>query len=260
MHTGGANSSGHPLDTRGALTRTQPSLRCALFDIDGTLVDTVELIIRALDHTFRKHLGLQISRDELRRTIGLPLYQQVRLFDHLVDFVPDHRAMEADEIAFYESHKHLERIIPEAVEALREVKRAGWRTALVTSKNRQELETFLPRLNANGWVDTVVSASDVERPKPAPDSVLVALERLSVPPDEAVFVGDTVYDIQCARAAGVRVIAVGWGAHLPEMLRAASPDWWVEEPAQLRDLLRSLAQRAETRVAGVRIPAAESPP
>lgn len=242
------------------MTRTQPPLRCALFDIDGTLVDTVELIVRALDHTFRKHLGVQISRDELRRTIGLPLHQQVRLFDHLVGFVPDHRAMEADEIAYYESHKHLERVIPEAVEALREARRAGWRIGLVTSKNRQELETFLPRLNVDGWVDTVVSSSDVARPKPAPDSVLVALERLGVPPDEAVFVGDTVYDIQCARAAGVRVIAVGWGAHPPEMLRAHAPDWWVEEPAQLRELIRSLARRAETGVAGVRIPAVESPP
>lgn len=242
------------------MTRTQPSLRCALFDIDGTLVDTVELIVRALDHTFRKHLGVQISRDELRRTIGLPLHQQVRLFDHLVDFVPDHRAMEADEIAYYESHAHLERVIPEAVEALREAKRAGWRIGLVTSKNRQELDTFLPRLNVDGWVDAVVSSSDVARPKPAPDPVLVALHRLGVLPEEAVFVGDTVYDIDCARAAGVRVIAVGWGAHPAQMLRARQPDWWVEEPAQLRELVQSLAQRAETGVAGVRIPAAESPP
>jgi HAD superfamily hydrolase (TIGR01509 family) len=238
-----------------ALTATQPPYRCALFDIDGTLVDTVELIVRALDHTFRKHLGVQISRDELRRTIGLPLHRQVRLFDHLVDFVPDHRAMEADEIAYYESHKHLEQVIPEAVEALKEAKRAGMRVALVTSKNRLELETFLPRLNVNGWVDAVVSSSDVARPKPAPDSVLVALERLQASPSEAIFVGDTVYDIQCARGAGVRVIAVGWGAHPVEMLRAERPDWLFEEPAQLREFIGSL-RRAEQEVACVGIPTA----
>jgi pyrophosphatase PpaX len=238
-----------------ALTATQPPYRCALFDIDGTLVDTVELIVRALDHTFRKHLGVQISRDELRRTIGLPLHRQVRLFDHLVDFVPDHRAMEADEIAYYESHKHLEQVIPEALEALKEAKRAGMRVALVTSKNRLELETFLPRLNVNGWVDAVVSSSDVARPKPAPDSVLVALERLQASPSEAIFVGDTVYDIQCARGAGVRVIAVGWGAHPVEMLRAERPDWLFEEPAQLREFIGSL-RRAEQEVACVGIPTA----
>lgn len=237
------------------MTATQPPYRCALFDIDGTLVDTVELIVRALDHTFRKHLGVQISRDELRRTIGLPLHRQVRLFDHLVDFVPDHRAMEADEIAYYESHKHLEQVIPEALEALKEAKRAGMRVALVTSKNRLELETFLPRLNVNGWVDAVVSSSDVARPKPAPDSVLVALERLQASPSEAIFVGDTVYDIQCAREAGVRVIAVGWGAHPVEMLRAERPDWLFEEPAQLREFIGSL-RRAEEEVACVGIPTA----
>jgi HAD superfamily hydrolase (TIGR01509 family) len=238
---------------RSALTATQPPFRCALFDIDGTLVDTVELIVRALDHTFRKHLGVQISPDELRRTIGLPLHQQVRLFDHLVDFVPDHRRMEADEIAYYESHKHLERVIPEAVDALREAKRAGLRTALVTSKNSLELQTFLPRWNVHQWVDAVVSASDVARPKPAPDPVLVALQRLGALPQEAVFVGDTVYDIQCAREAGVRVIAVGWGAHPVERLRAESPDWLFEQPAQLREFFRSLMQRAEPEVARVGI-------
>ncbi len=239
-----------------ALTTTQPPFRCALFDIDGTLVDTVELIVRALDHTFRKHLGVQISRDELRRTIGLPLHKQVRLFDHLVDFAPDHRAMEADEIDYYESHKHLERIIPEAVDALKEAKQAGLRTALVTSKNRLELEMFLPRLGVNRWVDAVVSSSDVTRPKPAPDPVLVALQRLGARPQEAVFVGDTVYDIQCAREAGVKVIAVGWGAHPVEVLRAESPDWLFEEPAQLREFFRSLARRADEEMACVGIPTA----
>jgi pyrophosphatase PpaX len=237
------------------LTATQPPYRCALFDIDGTLVDTVELIVRALDHTFRKHLGVQISRDELRRTIGLPLHRQVRLFDHLVDFVPDHRAMEADEIAYYESHRHLEQVIPEAVEALKEAKRAGMRVALVTSKNRLELETFLPRLNVNGWIDAVVSSSDVARPKPAPDPVQVALKRLQASPSEAIFVGDTIYDIQCAREAGVRVIGVGWGAHPVEVLRAERPDWLFEEPAQLREFFESL-RHVEQEVARVGIPTA----
>ncbi|MGC8782998.1 MAG: HAD family hydrolase [Armatimonadota bacterium] len=242
------------------MTATQPPFRCALFDIDGTLVDTVELIVRALDHTFRKHLGVQISRDELRRTIGLPLHKQVRLFDHLVDFVPDHRAMEEDEIAYYEAHKHLEAVIPEAVDALKEAKRAGLRTALVTSKNRMELDTFLPRLNVDGWVDTVVSASDVARPKPAPDPVLVALQRLGALPQEAVFVGDTVYDIRCAREAGAKVIAVGWGAHPIEVLRAEAPDWLFEQPAQLREFFRSLVRRAEPGVARVGIHTAEEMP
>lgn len=233
-----------------ALTTTQPPIRCALFDIDGTLVDTVELIVRALQHTFHKHLGVTIPRDELRRTIGLPLHKQVRLFDYLVDFVPDHQAMEADEIAYYEANKHLERVIGEAVDALKEAKRAGLSVALVTSKNRQELETFLPRLNLNGWVDAVVSSSDVLHPKPAPDPVVVALQRLHSQPEEAVFIGDTVYDIQSARAAGVRVIAVGWGAHPVQMLRAESPDWLFEQPEQLREFFHVLRRRAEVARVG----------
>jgi len=219
------------------------AVRAILFDIDGTLIDTVELITQALNYTYCKHLGIELPKEELRRLIGLPLKAQMHYLDERVGHPVDHEAMERDERDYYERHRALERVLPEVVEAVREAHRRGYRVALVTSKNREELSSVLPRLNLDSVVDTVISADDSPRPKPAPDPVLSALQRLQVRPDEAVFIGDTVFDITSGRAAGVQVGAVGWGAHLPEDLKAAQPDYYFETPNDLLNWVRRLPPR-----------------
>ncbi len=220
-------------------------LQAILFDIDGTLVDTVSLIVQALDYTYRKHLGISLPYEELRRLIGLPLHVQMHYLDDRVERAVDHAQMEADERAYYEAHRHLERVIPEAVSAVRVVKQRGYRTALVTSKNRLELAITLPQLQLEEWVDTIVSADDTQRHKPNPDPVLKALERLQVAPESAVYIGDTVFDIACARSAGVQSASVGWGAHLPSDLRSAQPDYYFEQPADLLEWATQLPPAQE---------------
>ncbi len=224
---------------------TATVLRAILFDIDGTLIDTVELITQALNYTYRKHLGIELPREELRRLIGLPLKTQMHYLDERVAQPVDHEAMERDEMAYYEQHRHLERVLPEVVQAVRIAHARGYRTALVTSKNRAELRGVLPRLNIDSVVDTIISADDSPRPKPSPDPVLVALNRLQVRPDAAIFIGDTVFDIACGRAAGVQVGAVGWGAHLPEDLKAAQPDYFFEAPSELLNWIEQLPERTD---------------
>lgn len=218
---------------------TLETVRALLFDIDGTLLDTLQLIIQALDHTYRKHLGITLPVEELRRLIGLPLAVQMRYLDEYASQPVNHALMEADERAYYESNKHLERVIPEAVQAVQQARQKGFKVALVTSKNRAEIAALLPRLALHEMVDTIVLADDVEHPKPAPDSVLKALERLQVKAEEALFIGDTVFDLTCGRMAGVKVAAVGWGAHLKQDLLAAQPDYYFETPA---DLLHWIAE------------------
>lgn len=218
-------------------------VEAVLFDIDGTLIDTVDLIVQALAYTYQKHLGVQLPRDELRRLIGLPLAVQIRYLDDRISKPADHSAMEADEIAYYEANKHLEKVIPEAVQAVRAAALKGLKTALVTSKNRVELEHTMPRLGLEGIVRAVISADDSDRPKPAPDPVLKALEILKVDAEYAIFIGDTVYDLTCGRAAGVQIAAVAWGAHLPEDLHAMQPDYYFETPAELLKWIEQLPER-----------------
>jgi HAD superfamily hydrolase (TIGR01549 family) len=216
------------------------SLRAVLFDIDGTLIDTVDLIVRALDYTYRKHLGVALPREEIRRLIGLPLKVQMHYLDDRVAGDVPHEQMAADETAFYAANRHLERIVPEAVHAVQTASRKGYAVALVTSKSRQELSLSLPQLQLDTFIDAIVTADDTARHKPNPDPVLKAIERLQVAPEQVVYIGDTVFDISCGRAAGVRVAAVAWGAHLPEDLRAAQPDYYLETPAALLEWVKQL--------------------
>jgi HAD superfamily hydrolase (TIGR01549 family) len=216
------------------------SLRAILFDIDGTLIDTVDLIVKALDYTYQKHLGVALPREEIRRLIGLPLKVQMRYLDDRVAGNAPHDLMEADEVAYYQAHRDQERVIPEAVQAVQAAYRKGYVVALVTSKNREELRISLPKLAIDAYVDTIVTSDDTERHKPAPDPVLKALEWLHVAPEQAIYIGDTVFDLSCGRAAGVFVGAVAWGAHLPEDLRAAQPDYYFETPADLLSWIEQL--------------------
>lgn len=218
----------------------EPKLKAMLFDVDGTLVDTVQLIVKALDYTYRKHLGIALPCEEIRRLIGLPLHVQMHYLDDKVNGHVDYALMEADERAFYEAHHHEERVIPEMVDAVRIAKQRGFLTGLVTSKNRLEYAVVRPRLQLDAWVDTVVTADDTERHKPHPDPVLKALEQLGIEPEKAIYIGDTVYDIACGRSARTLVASVAWGAHLPEDLRSAQPDHFFENPKDVLEWIESL--------------------
>lgn len=209
--------------------------QAVLFDVDGTLVDTTEMILHTLGETYRKFLGVEVGREEIRAVIGRPLDVQVRLFDDRANLRPDYDEMRRYQIELYEANKHLEHPIPEALEAVRVCARKGISTALVTSKEAREFAGTLPRLDLQGALTTSVTSTDSPRPKPYPDPVLLAAERMGLPPSAAVFVGDTDYDIQCGSAAGARTAAVLWGAQTEERLAQARPDMVFRHPA---DLLR----------------------
>ena len=120
----------------------------------------------------------------------------------------------------------------------------GLAVALVTSKLRVELDPVLKRFPALAAVDAIVTADMTPRPKPAPDPVLAALAQLRVAPEEALFVGDSPYDLAAGRAAGVRTAAALWGPHPRERLAEEQPTYWLADVADLLPLVRALMQPA----------------
>lgn len=215
-----------------------PEPSCAfLWDIDGTLIDTTALIVAGLQHVYRTFLRRSLPQDVARGIIGIPLAQQVRILGEPELFGADAEEMEREFVRWYEAHKDQERIIVDAVEALKAGRCAGHPTAVVTSKNRAEIANTLPRLNIGPWVDVVVCAEDVRRPKPHPDPILAALGALSVDGANAIYIGDTVHDARAARDAGVAFCAVTWGAAPKELLIAEKPDLLCEDPASLAAVL-----------------------
>lgn len=195
-----------------------------LFDIDGTLVDSLPMLIPGLADGIEKFAGVRPRDEEIQSIVGLPM--AVQLQRYLPDPVgaSELEAMIDFMIERFDFYKERERVFGPALETLRVCRQAGLRTALVTSKNARELAWFLQRFPGAHWVDATVCASDVLNPKPAPDSALAACRKLGVAGDRALMIGDSVFDLRCARSAGLPFVAVGYGAATPEALRAENPD------------------------------------
>lgn len=219
-------SRAHPID-----------LQCLLWDVDGTLTDSTSLITESLDYVYRKHFGRTLPPDALRALIGTPLWKQIRVFGDPEALGCDAQAIMHDFIAHYEQQKTRERILYPVISLLIEGKKRGSRTALITSKNKEELNNTLPRLGIEDHIDFAITADDVANPKPDPEGLLLALGRLDVRADAAVYIGDTVHDMRAARLANVRGIGVTWGAGARTLLEKESPFRICDTPEELRSLL-----------------------
>ncbi|AIE87081.1 HAD family hydrolase [Fimbriimonas ginsengisoli] len=204
-----------------------------LFDVDGTLVDSLEMIVRGLGDTFERFAGVRPPPETILRQIGKPLTDQVGLF---LSYEPtDEQVLEMSAYAIerFTVHEELERLFQPAVDCLRLLHRQGVRTALVTSKSTVELNAFLTRFEGAPYVDATVCASDVHQPKPHPESALRACEILGVRPERAAMIGDSIYDLRCARQAGLTAVAVAYGAGLRYELLNEQPDLLIETPEAL---------------------------
>lgn len=210
-----------------------PHLRAALFDVDGTLADTLQTLTDGLADGIEFVAGIRPTRPEIRALIGMPLAEQLQLF--VPTRLADERLNEAVEFTIDRFHQYqaTSRLYDDAVEALRLCRDSGLGTALVTSKSTPELNRFLERFPLRPLVQAIVCASDVERPKPHPDTALLACTQLSIGPEEAVYVGDSIYDARCARDAGMTFVAVTYGASTREELSAEGAIATFDEPAEL---------------------------
>jgi pyrophosphatase PpaX len=215
-------------------------LAAALFDFDGTLVDTTEMILQGMRHATSSVLGRDdFSREELLANVGQPLPRQMELFD----------AEKAGLLlASYRAHheEHHDRLIaefPGVEEALSRLRAAGVKVVVVTSKRRRSVEMALAKLpGLDLVVDRFVTMEDTTKHKPDPEPLLRGLELAGdVPKDRAVYVGDSPFDVQAAKAAGLTSVAVGWGAFSEETLRAAGPDHLVPDIDAAVDVLLKLA-------------------
>ena len=123
------------------------------------------------------------------------------------------------------------------VDMVRQIRRAGISTGLVTSKNHQGARRGLSLVGLHDAMDVVVGADDVEHPKPHPEPVLKALALLEMPASTCLFIGDSHHDVHCGRAAGVTTVGVTWGPFDRAHLDLASPDYCCASPAELLGLV-----------------------
>jgi pyrophosphatase PpaX len=209
--------------------------RIILFDLDGTLIDSVRLILDSYHHTMRTH-GLPACTDDYwLRGLGTPLRVQ------FADWASDPETMQAL-IATYRSYnlEHHDRMVtvyPGVVDAVQAIRGAGVRTGLVTSKNRQGALRGLGLAGLETMMDVLVCADEVTNPKPHPEPVEKAVSMLGGVSRETIYVGDSIHDMQSGRAAGVLTAAALWGPFGRSHLDGAAPDFWLEAPSDLPRLL-----------------------
>jgi phosphoglycolate phosphatase len=219
------------------------ALRAIVFDLDGTLVDTprviVETALAALAHEGRSGP----TPEAIRATIGLPLTVAFSgLLGHRED-APDVQRVTEEYRRLWRANvipRSAELLYPGVAAGVAALRAEGLRLAVATSKAQSGAIAQLEAAGIAGHFDVIAGYDAVARPKPEPDLALHVLGRLNVEAAEAVAVGDTTHDLLMARGAGLRAIAVTYGAHDEATLRTEDPDWVAQDFAQVLSILRVL--------------------
>jgi pyrophosphatase PpaX len=205
-----------------------------LFDLDGTLIDSGEIILSSFRHATKTVLAREIPDEVLAAAVGgSNIYDQMRAFDkeraeELVRVYREHNEPLHDDLVAFEG---VERV-------LERLKSEGRRLGIVTAKRRRTVDLAFAMLPLERYFDAVVTAEQTEHHKPHPEPVLTALERLGARPEDAAFVGDSPFDMGAGKAAGVFTVAVSWGKiHPVERLVETGADAVVHSPEELLDVL-----------------------
>ncbi len=183
-----------------------------LFDADGTIIDTRELIYRSFMHMGRAMGVVMPPRDYIESTTGLPVVVQLPML-----LGEGHDGAYYDEAGRHYSDYMMEvyrdylRSFPDTAEVLAELKSRGKKLAVVTSRRRPSLELFLDVLELKSFFDLLVTPEDTSKSKPDPEPAFFALSRLNAEPGRTVFIGDAEFDMRCGKAAGTDAVYVEWG-------------------------------------------------
>lgn len=204
-----------------------------LFDLDGTLIDTNKLIIDSFKHTYKTHLDKDIEEREILKYFGEPLITTLRRYSQ-----ENADALYETYINYNESvHDSSVSLCCNIKECLEQLKEMGCIMAVVTSKRTKMAYRGLELFDILKYFSVVVSLDDTTEHKPHPAPILKALEKLGAAPEEALMIGDSIFDIQCAHNAGVKAVQVSWGAAL-EHLEQEEPDYLVDNALEIIDIAR----------------------
>ena len=215
------------------------ALKAALFDFDGTLVDTTELIYQSMRHATGEVLGRDdLPREVLMANVGQPLPRQMEL----IDAEKAEMLLESYRLYNEEHHDTLISEFPGIEASLARLRSANIKVAVVTSKRRVSVEMALDSFpGLRKVVDRFVTMEDTTEHKPHPEPLLKGLDFMGgVSKEEAVYVGDSPFDVEAAKAAGLTSVAVSWGAFSEETLLVAEPDHLVLDIDAAVDVLLAL--------------------
>ncbi|HUQ49029.1 MAG TPA: HAD-IA family hydrolase [Gemmatimonadaceae bacterium] len=208
-----------------------------LFDLDGTLVDTIGLLLECVHHSF-KGRDPAPTDEEWIAGIGTPLRKQLGAYvsteQEIDDLVDRYRTYQRIH------HDRMTNAYPGVMDTLTELERRGHPMGVVTSKSNEMMDRGIAHTGLDRFMKTTIGADSCTIHKPEAFPVLLALKNLGYSPDEAVFVGDSPHDVQAGNAAGVLSIAALWGPFTKAQLAASNPSEYLERITDLPALLDRL--------------------
>lgn len=212
-----------------------------LFDLDGTLVDSIDLLVASMEYAFEGR-ERRPPLDEWLALIGTPLDAMLRRWAEGPADVARLRARYREhQLA---KHDDMLKLYPGMVETVRALHAQGHALGVVTSKLEVGARRALKFAQVEECFSAVVGIDHTEKHKPEPEPVWHALDRLGMPRERALFVGDSTHDMHAGRAAGVYTVAVLWGPYTREQLAPTAPDAYIE---RFGELLPVVARRAGTQ-------------
>lgn len=216
--------------------QTPPLFDAVIFDLDGTLADTIPLIVSSFNAACRVPLGREFLSEEVIARFGIP--DNAMLLRELQEFpaATVDEAIENFHLHYHEQHG-IVKAYPGITELLCALHERGTPLGVMTGKGRRTAKITLSELGWEGLFGGVVTGDDVTQQKPHPEGVLKAAADLSIAPQKCLFVGDSPADIKAGQAAGMKTAAVVWHRFYQDEMRNLGADYWAETPTQLSSLL-----------------------
>lgn len=207
-----------------------------LFDLDGTLLDTNELVISSFQHVYKTILGKEKPVEHIVRSFGEPLAATMeREFD-----IPVSEAIKIYREYHYEKFEDLIGIFPGVEEAIRELHSKGYKLGVVTSRLTNTTLRGLRKYDLEKYFGCIVTADDTKAHKPDPEPVNLALEKLNSKSGNTLMIGDSIFDVKCAKNAGVLSAAVSWSMTGEEEFEREKPDYIIYKAEEIVALPENL--------------------
>lgn len=207
-----------------------------LFDLDGTLIDTNELIITSFQYTLDHYFPGQFTREDILPFIGPPLIDSFSKLD---------RDKAEEMMQFYRNFNHakhdeLVKEFPGVYDAIKTLHEKNYKLAIVTTKKRVTTEMGLKLTKLEPFFDAVVTLDEITHAKPHPEPLLKALDLVGSKPEQAIMVGDNRHDIEGGKNAGTLTAGVAWALKGREHLEQFKPDFMLESMFDLVEIVHKL--------------------
>ncbi|MDP9249541.1 MAG: HAD-IA family hydrolase [bacterium] len=204
-----------------------------LFDLDGTLLDTTELIYQAMEHALANHKYEVPERGLIAKHIGKPIHDMylalTNTSGHTESLVQMHKEFQIKNV-------NLSVTFPGTVETLKTLREKGYKLAIVTTRYRKTTDLALKETGITEFFDAVVCGDEASAFKPDPAPLFKALELLNEKPENAIMIGDSHMDILAGKSAGTKTVRVTYGFN-QELVHEPEPDYFIED---IKDLLKIL--------------------